>query len=211
LTILQLFPDLICIAVVLIFLILGANRGMFRTLSGLLTWLISLFGAKVLAQQGAVVVSLWLGPKLEPYVSDKLTQALAESGGVTANMDLGILGLIPGVKELLEGVTARVLDSLVPAIAQQLAQALAWLVFFILGFLLLKVVCRLAVKLLNLLDAVPGLHFVNHFVGAILGAVKGCLLVALVAWVLMAFHLLPDSLVQDTTILRALAEFGSFT
>ena len=156
LTILQLFPDLICVAIVLLFLIFGYHRGMFRTLSGLMTWLVSLFGAKLIADWGAPWLADLLLPRVQPYVTQRLAQAIAEgassaSGGEGLG-DLGVLGLVPGVQDLLEGVTETRAETIAPAVAQQVAQAIGWLILFVLGFLALKLLCRLAVLLLDLVD-----------------------------------------------------------
>ena len=118
LTILQLFPDLICVAIVLLFLIFGYHRGMFRTLSGLMTWLVSLFGAKLIADWGAPRLADLLLPRVQPYVTQRLAQAIAEgassaSGGEGLG-DLGMLGLVPGVQDLLEGVTETLAETIAP-------------------------------------------------------------------------------------------------
>ena len=75
-TLQQLLPDLLCATILLLFLVVGAIRGMFRTLSGLLTWLLSLWGAKLIADRCAPLLVDWLTPKLLPTVSEKLAQAM---------------------------------------------------------------------------------------------------------------------------------------
>ena len=208
-TILQLFPDLICIAILLLFLILGYSRGMFRTLSGLLTWLVSLFGAKLIADRGAPLMVDWLMPKVQPYVTQRLGQILAESADSTASGDgLGVLGLIPGVQDLLNGTADTLAETLAPAVAREVAQLLGWLILFVVGFLVLKLLCRLVVFLLDQLDQVPGLHLLNHLGGALLGVLKGLLVLVLAVLILNRFDVLPRPLVEDTVLLRWIAGIG---
>lgn len=208
-TILQLFPDLICIAILLLFLILGYSRGMFRTLSGLLTWLVSLFGAKLIADRGAPLMVDWLMPKVQPYVTQRLGQILAESADSTASGDgLGVLGLIPGVQDLLNGTADTLAETLAPAVAREVAQLLGWLILFVVGFLVLKLLCRLVVFLLDQLDQVPGLHLLNHLGGALLGVLKGLLVLVLAVLILNWFDVLPRPLVEDTVLLRWIAGIG---
>ncbi len=209
-TVLQLFPDLICVAVILMFLIFGYSRGMFRTLSGVMTWLVSLFGAKFIAGWGAPLTVDLLLPGVEPYVQRRLAEAMAESVSSSSGGggDLGVLGLIPGVQDLLEGATEALAGSIAPAIAREVAQAIGWVILFVVGFLALKLVCRLAVLLLDLLDRIPGLHLLNHLGGALLGGLKGLILLCLAVWVLLLFGLLPLGLVDGTVLLRWMAELS---
>lgn len=208
-TILQLFPDLICGAILLLFLLLGYFRGMFRTLSGLLSWLVSLFGAKLIADRGAPLMVDVLLPKVQPYVTQRLGEVMAESASSSSGGEgLGVLGMIPGVQDLLEGATDTLAETLAPAIAREVAQLLGWLILFVLGFLVLKLLCRLVVWLLDQLDRVPGLHLLNHLGGALLGAVKGLLVLMLAVFVLTWFDLLPQDLVEGTVLLRWIAGIG---
>ena len=74
-----------------------------------------------------------------------------------------------------------------------------------LGFSALKLLCRLAVLLLDLVDQIPGLHLPNHLGGALLGGLEGLLLLALAVALLVLFDLLPRTLVEGTVLLRWIA------
>ncbi len=89
-TLQQLLPDLLCATILLLFLVVGAIRGMFRTLSGLLTWLLSLWGAKLIADRCTPLLVDWLTPKLLPTVSEKLAQAMSD--GAAPDSLSGLLG-----------------------------------------------------------------------------------------------------------------------
>ena len=209
-TLQQLLPDLLCAAILLLFLVVGAIRGMFRTLSGLLTWLVSLWGAKVAADRLAPLLVDWLTPKLLPSVTEKLTQAMSGAVADTAASDSlgGLLGLIPGVQNLLNQAGGSLVEALAPAIAREAALAVGWLIVFVVGFIVLKLVCRLLVWLLDLLDEVPGLHLLNHLGGALLGTLKGGLLIVLVLSILLWCNVLPRNLIDATILLRWLAALG---
>lgn len=205
-TLQQLLPDLLCAAILLLFLVVGAIRGMFRTLSGLLTWLLSLWGAKLIADRCAPLLVDWLTPKLLPTVSEKLAQAMSD--GAASDSLSGLLGVIPGVQSLLSQAGDSLAAALAPAVARQVALAVGWLLLFAAGFIVFKLVCRLLIWLLDLLDEVPGLHFLNHLGGAALGVLKGGLLIAVVVSILLWCDVLPRSMVDTTLLLRWLASLG---
>ena len=205
-TLQQLLPDLLCATILLLFLVVGAIRGMFRTLSGLLTWLLSLWGAKLIADRCAPLLVDWLTPKLLPTVSEKLAQAMSD--GAASDSLSGLLGVIPGVQSLLGQAGDSLAAALAPAVARQVALAVGWLLLFAAGFIVFKLVCRLLIWLLDLLDEVPGLHFLNHLGGAALGVLKGGLLIAVVVSILLWCDVLPRSKVDTTLLLRWLASLG---
>lgn len=209
-TLQQLLPDLLCAAILLLFLVVGAIRGMFRTLSGLLTWLLSLWGAKLIADRCAPLLVDWLTPKLLPTVSEKLAQAMSDGVSSAAASDSlsGLLGLVPGVQGLLSQAGDSLAEALAPAIARQAALVVGWLLLFAAGLIMFKLVCRLLVWLLDLLDEVPGLHFLNHLGGAALGVLKGGLLIAVVVSILLWCNVLPRSMVDATILVRWLASLG---
>ena len=205
-TLQQLLPDLLCAAILLLFLVVGAIRGMFRTLSGLLTWLLSLWGAKLIADRCAPLLVDWLTPKLLPTVSEKLAQAMSD--GASSDSLSGLLGMIPGVQSLLGQAGDSLAAALAPAVARQVALTVGWLLLFAAGFIVFKLVCRLLIWLLDLLDEVPGLHFLNHLGGAVLGVLKGGLLIAVVVSILLWCDVLPRSMVDAALLLRWLASLG---
>ena len=123
-TLQQLLPDLLCATILLLFLVVGAIRGMFRTLSGLLTWLLSLWGAKLIADRCAPLLVDWLTPKLLPTVSEKLAQAMSD--GAASDSLSGLLGVIPGVQSLLSQAGDSLAAALAPAVARQVALAVGW-------------------------------------------------------------------------------------
>ena len=113
-------------------------------------------------------------------------------------------------KELSQAAahTAELAVALAPAVARQVALAVGWLLLFAAGFIVFKLVCRLLIWLLDLLDEVPGLHFLNHLGGAALGVLKGGLLIAVVVSILLWCDVLPRSMVDTTLLLRWLASLG---
>lgn len=206
-TITALLPDLIAAAVLILFCVLGAKKGMFRTFSGLLSILISLFGAMLLANYGAQLISDFLVPGLQPMVEEKLAEILADSAA-NGELDLGVLGLIPGVQSLVESTAGALAETLAPAVAKEVAYALAWVVLFVVGFVACKLLCKLVLLLLDMVDQLPGLHFLNHLIGAVLGLLKGFLLLVLVVAVLLWLDVLPEHLVEQTVLLNWLARVG---
>ncbi len=119
--------------------------------------------------------------------------------------------MIPGVQSLLSQAGDSLAAALAPAVARQVALAVGWLLLFAAGFIVFKLVCRLLIWLLDLLDEVPGLHFLNHLGGAALGVLKGGLLIAVVVSILLWCDVLPRSMVDATLLLRWLASSAQFT
>lgn len=204
----SLIPDLIVGALLILFCFFGGKKGMFRSFSGLLTILIAIFGAMLVADHGAQLISDYFVPGLLPVVEEKLAEILAESAASGGEGSLGVLGLIPGVQSLIDGATGALAESLAPAVAKEVASALAWLVLFVIGFVVFKLVCKLVLMLLDLIDQIPGLHLLNHLIGALLGLLKGFLLLILVISVLIWFQVLPVTLVEETLLLEWLAKLG---
>lgn len=199
-------PDAVAVLAWLIFIIVGGRKGMFRTFSGLFSLVVSLFGAMLVANYGAVLIADHFVPILLPGVEAHLADVLAQSGG--GSVDLGVFALIPGVKELVEHASQSVLTSVAPAVAKEVATALAWLILFVLAFIVCRLVCKLISLLLDLIDHLPGLHFVNHFVGALLGAAQGFLVLLLLGSLLLWLGVLPKELVEKTVMLHWLLAMG---
>ena len=172
--------------------------------------MIALFGAKYLADCFAPLLADSFAPKLLPYITGKLTEAAVEGAGSAAaeGEGLGILGLLPGVEELLDGAAGAVAEAMAPTIARAVAESLAWLALFLAGFLMLKLFCRLLRWLFDRIDQIPGLHLVNHMAGGVLGLLEGVLLLRLSVSLLLFFGVLPQELVEETWLLRTLAGVG---
>lgn len=204
--ILNLTADIIAVAVVVVFAVLGWKKGMFKTMSGFMSVLVGIFVAKVVADYGATLIADYLVPVFLPVVEEKLGAILAESALSGEEATLGILGLIPGVQEVVENAAGILAQSLAPAIALEVASAVAWVVLFVVGFLASKLLVMLVMAILNLIDNIPGLHFLNHAVGLILGALKGFLLVLLIVWVATWFNWLPQQLVEDSYVVSWLVD-----
>ncbi len=201
-----LLPDLILGAVMIVMLIYGAKVGMFRSFSGLLTILVAVFGAKLLADWGSVLVAEYIVPLVQPAVEHKLAEILAEQAVGAEGVNLGVLGMVPGVPELVEGITDSVATSIAPAVALEVAKAIGWVILFVLGAVLFRVVCYLVVELLDVIDCIPGLHFLNHLLGGVFGLLKGFLLVLLVVIVVVKFGWLPESMLEDTVLMKWMAQ-----
>ncbi len=201
-----LIPDLLLSAVIVLMLISGAKAGMFRSFSGLLTILVAVFGAKWLADYGAAMIAEYIVPLVQPGVERKLTEILSQQTVGAEGLDLGMLGMVPGVSELVEGLTDAVATNLSPAVSLEVAKAIGWLILFVVGAILFRLLCYLVLKLLDLVDCIPGLHFLNHLLGGAFGCLKGFLLVLLVVFVCGLFGWLPDSMVADSVLLKWMAQ-----
>ena len=202
----NLLADVLVVGVVVLFGVLGWKKGMFQTMSGLLGVLVGIFVAKLIADYGSALIAEYLVPLFMPMVEEKLGTLLTETNLTAGEVDLGIFALIPGVQQVLENAADTLITSLAPAVAREVAGAAAWVVLFVVGFFASKLVVMLIMTVLNLIDNIPGLHFLNHAIGLVLGALKGFLLVLLVLWVADWFCWLPQGVTEDTYLISRLLE-----
>ena len=137
-TLQALLPDIILLLVLAAFTIAGALRGSLRTLAGLLSLIVSLAGAKLLADHFSTQAAQWLIPKLEPVVAQKLTDSVSSAASSGPDGGLGgILSILPGAQSVLS--TAA--DAAASSIARAVAQTLGWALVFLLAFFVLRLLC----------------------------------------------------------------------
>ena len=101
---------------------------------------------------------------------------------------LALMGLDEDVRDsLVEETQEKIADTgetIAVALVESVAQSLLYGVLFLLSFLILMVLLKLAIRALDLVLKLPGLHLVNSLGGAVVGLVEGALLVFLAIWIL---------------------------
>lgn len=181
--------DIVLIAIIAVFVIVGSVRGLVKTLFGL----------------GSIVLSIILSLALYPMVSD----ALAESkvGAIVQESVINLLGQNEQTSFSAESESALpdFVQSTIDNAAQQTTQALTLtvtdaalnIISMLIVFILVKILLWIIAKLLDLATKLPVIHSCNKLLGGVLGCVSGVLIVYLLL-----------GLLTFTTLLNTTSDFG---
>ena len=201
--------DAAFLALALLGALIGAKRGLLKTLLGAAVTLVALIGSFAAAEQLTPPATEALYPKIEDALVTELTEAYEQR--LTEHKDaqlpdeltelLDRLHLSAEIAEDLlnrageqaakagESVKADVERALRAAVQKTLRPAVQGglhAVILALSFLVLNVVLRLAVRLLDLAAKLPVLHSFNALGGALLGLAEAAVILTLAAAVLYA-------------------------
>ena len=181
--------DIVLIAIITVFVIVGSVRGLVKTLFGL----------------GSIVLSIILSLTLYPMVSD----ALAESkvGAIVQESVSNLLGQNEQTAIVTESESAlpEFVQNTIDNAAQQTAQALSEtvtdaalnIISMLVVFVLVKILLWIIAKILDLATKLPVIHGCNKLLGGVLGCVSGVLIV----YLLLGF-------LTFTTLLNTTSDFG---
>lgn len=222
--------DIAIVAVPVLCLILGAKRGLFRSLAEL----VALLAALVLAAQAATYAAAFLMervvyPAAEKAVTEQVEALLAENGSefspaeelermldalpegfvrdrageLLAEMNLPetVSGREPLLKLAME-LTETVLDTAV--------RSLVYIILYLLCFVILLILLRLLIRVLDLPFRLPVLRQLNWLGGVLFGAVKGAVLVWLGVTVLWRLGVSAET-VEGSFFLPLLDQWIGFT
>ena len=195
--------DAITVAVLGGFAIWGACRGLFWTLTELLTVVVALVGAGLIAGALAAPAARLTAPLIEEHIRQQVDDAMTVQSSQQVQMPeldveedegfeiadlLALMGLDEDVRDsLVEETQEKIADTgetIAVALVESVAQSLLYGVLFLLSFLILMVLLKLAIRALDLVLKLPGLHLVNSLGGAVVGLVEGALLAFLAIWIL---------------------------
>ena len=194
--------DAIAAAVLLGFAIWGAQRGLFRSLTGLLSVIVALVGAGLIAGALAAPAARLAGPLVEEHIRGQVDEAMEvqssqqvempelemeEDDGFAIEDLLALMGLDEDVRESLLGdIQEKAVDTgvnVATAIVESVVQSLLYGVLFLLSFLALMLLLKLAVGAMDVVLKLPGLHLLNSLGGAVIGLAEGALLAFLAIWI----------------------------
>ena len=171
--------DVLLLAIFAACVSLGWKRGLFRTLAELVSWLAALLGAAAAANAFTPVVMERLRPVLEGQVSQAIGDYLQSLVDET-----GYEGLFGGLLESLTqgGAVDGMADAAVEILSEAVLRNLAYALLFLVSFVAIALLLKLAVGLVDRVLKLPLLRQVNAAGGILAGALKGLLLVLLVLW-----------------------------
>ena len=229
--------DVVVAAVMVLCVLWGAKRGLFKSLIGLIVLVLALV---VAARAANLITDTLIEKRIRPAtkaaIEERVDEIVAESSDAISPLEemeqvveaipsrfirekalelLDTLGLSEteeavetSARETLIELGYQVADTVIDTVVRSLLYTLSYLVCFLLGNLIL----RLLAKLLNVTFKLPGLHGLNSFGGGLFGLVEGWLLTTLALWLLMAFtdHI-SEELLQETFLTRFLFSHSFFS
>lgn len=187
------------------FAILGAWKGLLRTLAGLLVLALSLAGAGIIASALSAPAAKLIAPVIEKRIEARMDEAIQErfsgeerkaleAGGFSLEDRLSIADMLDllGIDETQwDALAFRAQDAvretgvhLMTAVIGSVAQSMLYGVLYMLSFVLLSVALHLLVRMLNAFLKLPGLHGLNALGGGLVGLAEGALLLFLAVWAL---------------------------
>lgn len=208
--------DVLTAAALIAFTVMGAHRGFFRTVAGLLAVILALVGAQLFTNWAAPHVSGVLQPAIERRVEKKVDAALGGDTITPQEPQIGasrpdsgtqdqkeaeeeseiqrLLRAI-GVDEQLfqrlgESAREKVRDTgvtVATAVVQSVAESVIRALLCLLSFAVFLLLLKLLAKVLDLALKLPVLRSMNGLAGAAVGLVEGALAVFLAVWLLRRF------------------------
>ena len=191
--------DAIVVVILVGFTIFGAKRGLLQALAGLLSVIVALVGAGIIAATFAPPAAKLVSPFITQRIEEKVEEAMAVQADAGVHMPeaadssaigelLSILGLDDDVRgSLTEKVQEKVRDtgaSLAAAVVESLAQSFIYGVLYILSFAALLLLMKVLVGAMGLVLKLPLLRGLNALGGGAVGLLEGALLLFLAVWVL---------------------------
>lgn len=197
------FADIVIAAVLLLSVLLGAHKGLVKSLAGVVILVAALVGASFIADALAEPVAAWMGPMLEQHIQENLT------GTDTADVESMLTALQFGggeLQKMVEDVLQTVQEtgsSLLTAVVDSVTHSIAYAAVYVVSFLALLLALWLLVQPLNLAATkLPVVKTVNALGGGVLGLVWGALLVFLAVWAMLRFGwVLTAEMVADSRLL----------
>lgn len=228
--------DLLVLAIIALFALLGWRKGLALTLCGLLVVFVAYFGATFVSETFgdhlAVLIEPSIRNRLDTALEKTMTTESAASpspllpdpdGSHTKEPDqlsasleqvMAALRRIPSFARMYETVAHAVNDGAVKivttasaAVAHYLACQISRMALFFLTFFLIVVVWSLLSRALDLVCRLPVLRSFNEIGGLMFGLVKGvCILLAVVNLVTL-LGLIPEEVSGQTFLYRHFMNF----
>lgn len=215
--------DVLILAALVIFTLLGARRGLIMTLCGLVVTIVAMVGAQAAANQLSPSLAYLMEPAIQNAVQSNVDQAIADNTamGEFSLEEGSLLEQLVGsdffqyfsqsAQESVEQGIQDATQTVAVTVAESLAHTIAWLIVYLIAFALILFLGRLLTHVLNLAATLPGLHFVNQLLGGVLGLLKGIIIVAVLASLGVGFGLIPTQSVSGSALLQLFSSFGTIS
>ncbi len=203
--------DVVILAILAIFITVGASRGLFKSIMTMFSTLIAIGGSAYLAGNYSPLVTAKLFPAFKERIIEKvdLTEFIAKLSVETdISKPLGAGQIFDPRNYVNLNVDY---EELLDKAAFAFLQGLVKVVMFIVGFVLLLILLNLLIKLLDNVFKLPVLKQFNRLGGGVLGFAEGVLLVCLVVYISgkLGITFFMDN-APDSTVLRLLTVYSPY-
>ena len=182
---LSLLADIVVGIALLIALIIGAKRGLLKSLISVAVIGVSLLGATLSASYLTDPVSQWIMPQIEKRL---------EPASLFDAVHLQVPNFLSGLAEKLQGAgQGFLLDRIT-----ELVRPVIYAAIYLITFLLLLVLLRLVGKLLRIMEKLPILKTCNKLGGAVLGLAGGAVIISVILWAAGRFNWLPPEVLENS-------------
>ena len=198
--------DIVIAAVLLLAMIVGAKKGLLKSLAGVVIVAASFIGAAFIADALADPVAKWLQPMVEGYVQESLAaDSTADAGTMLEMFHFSGESLEKLVEEVMEKVSQTGMTVL-HAVSESVTHSIAYAAVYLVAFLALLVALWLLSQPLHLAAKLPGLRALNALGGGALGLIWGALLVFLAVWLMQRFNwVITAEMVENSALLHFFA------
>lgn len=199
--------DVVVAAALVLAAVIGAKRGLLKSLAGVIIIVAAFFGASWAADAFDEPVAQWMRPMLEEYIHETVShqQQTADVEDLLRAFRFDGAGLQQQIEDVMQQITdtgASVVDAVTDSVTLSIAHAAV----FVVAFLVLALVLWLVMLPLKLMTKLPGLHAINTIGGGALGLVWGVLLVFLAVWAMRRFGwLITPEMVEGSIVLKFFA------
>lgn len=228
--------DLLILAVIALFALMGWQKGLVLTLCGLLVVFVAYFGATYVSETFSDELASLIQPSIQNQLEAAVEQALPsestaspspllpdpdgthtpaqEQVSASLSQVVAVLrrsalfaGIYEAVAQAVSDGAVRVVTTASAAIAEYLAHQISRAGLFFLTFFLIVVVWALLSRALDLVCRLPVLRSFNEIGGLLLGLIKGvCILLAAVGLVTL-LGLVPEDVASQTFLYRHFMNF----
>ena len=195
--------DAIVVVVLVGFCLFGARKGLFQALAGLVTMIVALVGAGIIATSFSGPVTGLVAPLIEDRITQQVDEALGLAPGQMPEVDAqadetgegfgieDLLALVGVDEDVRDSIAQQAQDtvrdtgvSVASAVVESIAGTMIYGALFLISFLVLMILLHILVKAMDLVLQLPGLHGLNALGGGLIGLVEGALALFLAVWVL---------------------------
>ena len=221
--------DLILVAVILIYFIMGWHRGFIKTAMSLVSFILAGFGAYLFH---GIPSNLLYSNVFLPKISGMIENAISSlSQGLTLDRLLAekpafFTDIVEKYSDMekteafLQSGAEKTLTELCDFLAEPIARTVSNVLGFILVFVILMVALKIVTFIVDKIFKLPVLRGANTLLGIVLGALMGFLMAWLIASVVggsvAALHTafpdaISETLVEDSVVLKFFYHFNPLT
>lgn len=206
--------DAVVVCILLAFTAYGAHRGAFRALAGLLIAVISLVGANSFATRMTPAAVNALTPVIEQRMEARVDEALTSQpvqpeSSVQEQVEslLQHIGIdSSGIQGMADSAAGKIRETgiaLATAVVKSLAASVLHGVLFLLSFVALLLILKLAAHAVHLMMHLPVLHSCDTLLGGVIGLIEGGLFLFFLIWIARRLGIsFETELVSATHLLR---------